>query len=125
MKKDRRMFLATVPALVVLGTAGALLTECSSLQEPFPPNPSPLPPLPRPFPGELPAAKPELPDPHLILKENQKQLKKEVKRLAELVEELQKLVAKTDSSEVLSLDLVHKAEEIEKAAKHIASLAKG
>jgi hypothetical protein len=42
-----------------------------------------------------------------------------------LADELKKDVDATDSSNVLSLGMVHKAEEIEKLARHIASLARG
>ncbi len=60
-----------------------------------------------------------------ILKANQKDIKRDVERLAELAQELKQEVEKTDSSEVLSLPLLRKAEEIEKLAKHIKSLARG
>lgn len=68
---------------------------------------------------------PPQPDPHAILKQNEKDLKKDVQKLFELAEELKKEVEKTDSSEVLSLNLIRKAGEIEKLAKHIKSLAAG
>ncbi len=64
-------------------------------------------------------------NPHDLLKANQKDIRKDVQRLAELAEELKAEVEKTDSAEILSLPLVRKAEEIEKLAKHIKTLARG
>ena len=77
-----------------------------------------------PFPRE-PDREPPKHDPRTLLKLNQKDLKKDVERLVQLVEELKKEVDKTDSSEVLSLGLLRRAEEIEKLARHIKTLARG
>lgn len=60
-----------------------------------------------------------------MLKDNQKDIKKNVEKLYELASELKKQVDKTDSATVLSLDLIRKAEEIEKLAKQIKDRAKG
>ncbi len=60
-----------------------------------------------------------------ILQENQKQIKKDIEKLYQLAEELKKEVEKTDASEVLSLNVLRKAEEVEKLAKHIKNLARG
>jgi hypothetical protein len=60
-----------------------------------------------------------------VLKANDKDIKSNVLKLAELAEELKREVEKTDSANVLSLPMVHKAEEIERLAKHIATLARG
>ena len=43
----------------------------------------------------------------------------------ELAEDLKKEVDKTDSADVLSLQMVKKAEEIEKLARQIKNLARG
>ena len=59
------------------------------------------------------------------LEENDKDMKKKVDRLFELVTELKAEVDKTDSSRVLSLNLVKKAEEIEKLARDIKNKGKG
>ena len=80
---------------------------------------------PRKFPPDSEPEQPAKPDPHAILRANQKDIKRDVERLFELAQELKKEVEKTDSSEVLSLALVRKTEEIEKLAKHIKSLARG
>jgi hypothetical protein len=63
--------------------------------------------------------------PRMSLTEAQKDMRQNVAQLAKMAEDLKLEVEKTDSTKVLSLNLVHKSEEIEKLAKHIASLAKG
>lgn len=65
------------------------------------------------------------PDPKAVLKANAKDIKSDVARLSGLVDELKKQVDATDSTSVLSLAMVHKAEDIEKLAHHIATLARG
>jgi hypothetical protein len=60
-----------------------------------------------------------------ILEENEKDIKKKVEKLYELATELKAEVDKTDSSKVLSLNLVRKAEEIEKLAHDIKNRSKG
>jgi len=60
-----------------------------------------------------------------ILEENEKDIKKKVEKLYDLATELKTEVEKTDSSKVLSLNLVRKAEEIEKLAREIKNRSKG
>lgn len=60
-----------------------------------------------------------------VLKENEKDIKKDIQKLYDLVSELKGEVEKTDSSQVLSLGLVRKAEEIERLAREIKNRAKG
>lgn len=60
-----------------------------------------------------------------VLEENDKDMKKKVDRLFELAAELKAEVDKTDSSKVLSLNLMKKAEEIEKLARDIKNRSKG
>jgi hypothetical protein len=60
-----------------------------------------------------------------ILEENEKDIKKKVEKLYDLATELKAEVDKTDSSKVLSLNLVRKAEEIEKLARDIKNRSKG
>ena len=60
-----------------------------------------------------------------MLKENEKDIKKDIEKLYQLASELKAEVEKTDSSQVLSLALLRKAEEIEKLAKEIKNRAKG
>jgi hypothetical protein len=57
--------------------------------------------------------------------DNDKDMKKKVNRLYELATELKAEVDKTDSSKVLSLNLLRKAEEIEKLARDIKNKGKG
>ncbi|HYB60066.1 MAG TPA: hypothetical protein VEH50_01170 [Methylomirabilota bacterium] len=64
-------------------------------------------------------------DPHAVLKQNQKEIKKDMTELESLVGDLRKQVDTIDSANVLSLDLVHKAEQIEKLAHQIKTLARG
>jgi hypothetical protein len=113
MNCERRSFFgAVVLALgaVLLGPAQSLTAGQGRGQRKAPPDLAP----------EPPAKQQQIP----ILKANQKDIKRDVQRLFELAEELKKEVEKTDSSEVLSLTLVHKAEEIEKLAKRIKGLAR-
>jgi hypothetical protein len=114
MDAQRRSFLGVaVPAVAAL-----LLGEASGLAG----QGAPRPPFPRQPQDEPPPTKP---DTRPLLKLNAKEIKKDVQRLVQLAEELKKEVDKTDPAEVLSVSLVRKAEEIEKLAKHIKSLARG
>jgi len=60
-----------------------------------------------------------------LLENNDKDMKKKVEQLYKLASELKAEVEKTDSSKVLSLDLMKKAEEIEKLAHDIKNRSKG
>ena len=60
-----------------------------------------------------------------LLEERQKTIKKDVEKLYELAAQLKTEVEKTDSTTVLSLAMVKKAEEIERLAKQIKDHAKG
>jgi peptidoglycan hydrolase CwlO-like protein len=60
-----------------------------------------------------------------LLEENDKDMKKKVQQLYDLVSQLKEQVDKTDSSKVLNLELVKKAEEIEKLAHDIKNRTKG
>ena len=109
--------------LVGLATAGTMLRAVvgtASSQNPTMPRPAP--------PGQEPAGpdNPNLPSPEKRqLDENEKDIKKKVERLYELATELKAEVDKTDSSKVLSLNLLKKTEEIEKLAKDIRTRSKG
>jgi hypothetical protein len=63
-------------------------------------------------------------DPQELLKENQKNLRRNADRLLQLAQELKDEADKTEQTNVLSLSLVHKAEEVEKLAKQIKGLAR-
>jgi hypothetical protein len=60
-----------------------------------------------------------------LLEQNQKSIKKDIEKLFDLATELKSEVEKTDSTAVLSIPLVKKAEEIEKLAKQIKERARG
>ncbi len=76
-------------------------------------------------PGEDDPNAPAKPSTKAILEENQKDIKRSIEKLFDLASQLKAQVEKTDSTTVLSLALVKKAEEIEKLARQIKERAKG
>jgi len=114
--KTRRTFLrGMLFAGAVTGLGGSLTLSQA-------PN---LPPKPRPA-QEPDADNPNLPSPEKqMLEDNNKDIHKKVERLYQLATELKAEVDKTDSTKVLSLNLVKKAEEIEKLAHDIKNRSKG
>ena len=60
-----------------------------------------------------------------MLKHNQEQIEQDIQRLYTLASDLKKEVDATNSADILSLALLQKADEVEKLAHHIKSLAKG
>lgn len=68
---------------------------------------------------------PSRPSSKAVLEENQKDIKKNVEKLFDLASQLKDQVEKTDSTSVLSLAMVKKAEEIERLARQIKERAKG
>jgi len=114
--ETRRFFLA---GLLVTGAAACWAASASQNQEVRPPQQHPSEERGQ---GEG----PNLPNPEKkILEENDKDMKKKVQRLYELATELKEQVDKTDSSKVFSLDLMKKAEEIERLARDIKNRSKG
>jgi hypothetical protein len=61
----------------------------------------------------------------VLLEANEKDIKKNIEKLYQLATDLKAEVEKTDSSQVLSLAMVKKAEEIERLARDIKTRAKG
>jgi hypothetical protein len=118
--KMRRSFLMVA---VLTGILGVMAASPVRGQEPHPPL------EPRPNSqdeGPNPKEGPSLPNAEKkILEDNDKDMKKKVERLYQLASELKEQVAKTDSSKVLSLDLMKKAEEIERLARDIKNRSKG
>jgi hypothetical protein len=114
--KTRRLFLGE---LLSAGAATGLAATLALGQ-----NPIPVPPI-------VTGGNPLPPDPNQpsaekhILEENEKDLHKKVEKLYELATELKAEADKTDSTKVLSLNLVKKAEEIEKLAHDIKIRSKG
>jgi hypothetical protein len=114
--------------LVGLALAGGTVAARSGVLKGQSQNP-PLPPLPQTQDRRPPDAAPDTPPmpgaEKKILEENDKDMKKKVDRLYELATQLKNEVDKTDSSKVLSLNLMKKAEEIEKLARDIKNRSKG
>lgn len=118
MSHSRRGFLGAAITLVAASAFGQV--PQIDQQSPIPTRPEPR------FPDDT-TDRPvrRRPDPRVILKQNQEEIKKDVARLTETVAELQKALDDADTKEVLSLDVMHKADEIEKLAKQIHSLVRG
>jgi peptidoglycan hydrolase CwlO-like protein len=114
--ETRRTFVAV---LILAGACWELSGKLTGAQAPttLPPQPKPEPELP----GPPSASNPE----KRALEENDKDIKKKVDKLYQLVSELKEQTEKTDSSKVFNLNLVRKAEEIEKLARDIKNRAKG
>jgi hypothetical protein len=105
------MFLGSVPS--------------QSSQAPFPDASSPMPPAhdpqlgPQPGPTTLPGTRDQMKKMQRELNvQRQKQLKEDTAKLLQLATELKDAVDKTNEH-VLSLDVVKKADEIERLAKHV------
>jgi hypothetical protein len=120
MRTGRRWFLSNI--VLTLGGARAFF-QGSWQQGPFPTTPR-IPGINNP--DNMPNEEPPMPrpDPKVQLKENQKKLRGDADRLVQLANELKKQADQTDQTQVLSVTLIHKAEEIEKLAKKIKSLAR-
>jgi cytochrome P450 len=119
MRAGRRSFLSSVAA--VLAGMPALLTEAQR-RDPS----SSIPQIPGAAgPNAGPSAAPDdvpLPpraDPKIQLKEQQKELRRDVERLVQMVKDLKEESDKTPETDVLSLSLVKKAEDVEKLARQI------
>ena len=114
--KSRRNFLS---GLLTAGVAGGIVGQLAAGQNPVG-SPD------KKQPGGTSSETPPLPSADKrIMEENEKDIKKKVEKLYELATELKTEVEKTDSSKVLSLNLVRKAEEIEKLARDIKNRSKG
>ncbi len=122
MRETRRLFVVTmVSATCFLGV------EDGWLFAQYPPTPPPPPkPAETPNPAEIhsnpqatAAAK------RAMLQQNEKEFREGVERLYQLTSELHEEVQKTTTTEVLSVRMVKKAEQIEKLAKMLKNRAKG
>jgi hypothetical protein len=119
MVEGRRSFISCIVAILAVARSSLARQQ---QQSPFPRVPG-VPGADRqnPFPGDEP---PRAPDPKEQLRENQKTLRRDVDRLLELAQELKTESEKTEQTSVLSLSLIHKAEEAEKLARQIKSLVR-
>jgi len=113
--KSRRQFLSNA---LSAGLPVAMLPLLSSAQSSRDQRPQP------PGPKDEEAVPPK-PDPKLILEANQKDIKKSVEKLFDLASELKDEVEKTNSVQVLSVNMLRRTEEIERLAKEIRTKAKG
>ena len=111
MDSSRRTFIRVAAAILAAAATGA-----AQMRQPRPSGPYGNPP----YAPELPSKS----NPRGILKANQEDIKKDVARLSEVVSELQKNLDESDTKNVLSLDVIHKTEEIEKLAKQIRNLVR-
>ena len=120
MWKSRRTLLRS---FVGAATAWLIAASAGLGQDPFP-NPRKQAPV---RPGDDDAnPNPNAKSPtKVMLEENQKDIKKNVEKLFDLASQLKEQVEKTDSTTVLSLAMVKKAEEIERLARQIKERAKG
>lgn len=114
MRASRRGFLNAAITLVAATAAGAA-------QERRPNSPFPIPPQ---APPSVPFAPPPKAE-RALLKANRETITKDVARMAELIEQLQKALDAHSTTEVLSLDVLRKSEEIEKLAKQVKDLVRG
>jgi hypothetical protein len=137
-RQTRRNLIKFIPgALLVLwgarGNAAALGDFAPGQQNP-PTNNPPPPPYPFGPDGELKVPHTEIlgdsdkpvvmpKTPRKDLKADDKDIRKQVALLAQYADELKKEVEKTDSTKVLSVQMLRKTQTIEKLAKHIATLA--
>jgi len=120
MREGRRVFVMAI-------AAGFLAAEHGWPFAQYPPTPPPPPqPAETPNPAEI------RPNPQATaaakrawLRQNEKEFREGVERLYQLTGELREEVQKTTTTDVLSLRMVKKTEEIEKLAKHLKNRAKG
>jgi len=63
-------------------------------------------------------------DPKAIERANQQKIRTDVAELYEMVSDLKEQIEKTDATSTLSVSILKKAQQIEKLAKQITSLAK-
>jgi hypothetical protein len=121
MFDTRRGFLA---GLAGVGTLAALAGTGTLGQDPAKKPTRPGPPSAGGESDDSDAMPPKSPT-KALLEANEKDIKKNIEKLYQLAADLKAEVEKTDSSQVLSLGLVKKAEEIEKLAHDIKNRAKG
>jgi len=116
MLQSRRSLLRVLSASAAISSVFAVFVGG---QETFPTKQGPL------RPGEDDPNLPAKAASKAVLEENQKDIKKNVEKLFELATQLKDQVEKTDSTTILSVALVRKAEEIERLAHQIKDRAKG
>ena len=122
MSQSRRTFVGAGVTLAAASALGALSVGALGQSQSQNPNPT----IPNPFPPDsMGGPPPRRIGPAERMKANQEQIKKSTVRLAELIVELQKDLEANDTTNVLSLGVIRKTEEIEKLARQIKSLVRG
>jgi cytochrome P450 len=117
MELQRRALLSGIAA--TLAAAAALPAATQGRHESAPsPFPNPANPA---GPDDVPLP-PRATDPKVMLKEDQKELRRDVDRLLQMAKDLKDESDKTPETDVLSLSLVKKVEDIEKLAHQIKEL---
>jgi hypothetical protein len=116
MKTGRRFFLSSVAATLA-GTRGLLAASTAQHHD----NSAHIPQIPDASNSGATddAPLPPRADPRTQLKEDQKELRRDVDRLLQLAKDLKDQSDKTPETDVLSLSLVKKVEDIEKLAHQI------
>ena len=112
---SRRVFIGSSFSL-----GASILSAWAAQQGPPPPQFPPA--LPRQEPPESPRSQKR---DRAILKANREAITKDVTRMSDLVDALQKQLKESDTADILSLDVIHKSEEIEKLARHVRDLVRG
>jgi len=134
--QSRRNLIRFIPAgLFFLWAARGSDVILAAGQQNSPANAPPPPPSPFGKDGQLiepvgilgPAGKPTGPPPapRKDLTADDKDIRKQVALLALYADELKKEVERTDSTKVLSVQMLRKTQSIEKLARHIVTLAAG
>ena len=121
--ESRRVFLTGLLVASASGLAGKAIPASTTQSPVIRPSQQPQ----NPSSGQSPDKDaPTVPDlDKKILENNEKDMKKKVEQLYQLAKELKDEVEKTDSTKVLSLNLLKKTEEIEKLAHDIRNRSKG
>jgi peptidoglycan hydrolase CwlO-like protein len=115
MNTGRRFFLSGAAAALAAGHALLTSAQRHDPSAQIPPFPGPG--VPNAAPDDVPL--PPRADPKTQLKEEQKELRRDVDRLLQMVKDLKEESDKTPETDVLSMSLVKKTEDIEKLARQI------
>jgi hypothetical protein len=113
--------------MALAAAASVLAAEDGWVLAQYPPTPPPPPkPAETPNPAEI-HANPQASAAakRALLQQNEKEFREGVERLYQLISELREEVQKTATTDVLSIRMVKKTEEIEKLAKVLKAKAKG
>jgi hypothetical protein len=116
MKTGRRLFLSSIATML----AGTPVLLAQGPQQGLPPQFPQFPDASNGADKDMPL--PKMADPKELLKESQKTIRHDVDHLVQLAKDLKDETDKTQETDVLSLSLVKKAEEIEKLAREIKEL---